>query len=257
VAEGISGGVRLKLYHGTIAEVARKALTEGLKPRGILDMNGDGNWQHTVESNPECVYLTDTYAAYFAMNACKGDEHWGIVEIDVDLLDDPNLLPDEDWLEQGTRGDPDWDYIEGGMVERTRWFRDHAYLFQHLWEDSVKSMGNCCHRGIIIPQAITRVAIYDPKSNLGISMIAMDPSITPLNHFICGRKYRALTAWLMGDDVDVMEFYALGDGPPPRLDEDDGDTYEGGHLIFENIKYLRGELENRNGQEIIVNEHGG
>lgn len=239
----------MKLYHGTTESVARKALIEGLKPRSMLEENGNGNWEHTVESNPECVYLTDTYAGYFAMNATKGDEKWGIVEIDVDLLDEGNLLPDEDWLEQGTRGDEDWDYVGKDMLTRTRWFRDHADLFQHLWQDSVKSMGNCCHRGIIPPEAITRVGIFDPKSKASITMMAMDPSITPLNHMLCGRKYRALTAWLVGDEIDVMEFYAFGDGSIEV--EIKGEVHP---MMQDNINHLKGELADRTGQEILTNE---
>lgn len=52
------------LYHGTNGAAARDAIVNGLSGRG-----GKGNWSHSVESHPDCVYLTDAYPAYFALNA--------------------------------------------------------------------------------------------------------------------------------------------------------------------------------------------
>lgn len=67
------------LYHGTSESAARRIVAEGIRPRGA---GGTSNWLKTVESNPECVYLTDVYGPYFAAQAAKDDERWAILEVD-------------------------------------------------------------------------------------------------------------------------------------------------------------------------------
>src|SRR6266568_7623655 len=98
------------LYHGTIADVARKALKEGLKPR---KHHGKSNWEHTSESQPDCVYLTTCYAGYYAACASKG-KLWGFIEVDTDLLDAKRFLPDEDFIEAAIRKSKNdsWEVIQ-------------------------------------------------------------------------------------------------------------------------------------------------
>lgn len=184
------------LYHGTTADVARRALTEGLQPRGVL--NKDSLWD--CESRPDAVYLTAAYAGYFAAHA-SDDQPWGIIEVDTDKLPG-TLIPDEDWLEQATRGQ---DVVDGTMEERTAVFRDCLLGFSHLWEHSVNGIGNCAHVGIIPPEAITRVTVYDPKQNPGVTLMAMDPCITLVNYQICGGKYQRLCKWLVERPVTDVE----------------------------------------------------
>jgi len=213
----------MKLYHGTSAEVARLALKEGLKPRAGLT-NKNGNWKHTVESNPNCVYLTSCYAGYFAHCATKDDNstELGVLEIDTDLLDQQLLLPDEDFLEQVSRGQH-WDNpriqrplaaiekkLKGKgnlMKERTIWFREHIWWFGgDLWQHSVNHMGTCCHYGLIPPSAITRASIFDWEKARDIGMKLIDPSITPINYKICSDGYKAVTRWMMGEDITLAEY---------------------------------------------------
>jgi hypothetical protein len=202
----------MKLYHGTSASIARQALVEGLLPRS--ESGAEGHWED-CPSNPDLVYLTAAYAPYFAMTATEGDELWGIVEVDTDLLDEYDLLPDEDYLEQASRGQdlaavfgdgfPEGNY----MTERTEWFRERLHLFAHLWRKSIEGLGNCAHDGAIPPEAITRVAVFDPQTNRSIAMMASDPMIAILNYQFCGDKYRALCAWMMGEDVDPIRFHGI------------------------------------------------
>ena len=207
------------LYHGTTEAVARLALKEGLKPRSELGI--DGNWDHTVTSNPDNVYLTSAYAAYFAYSATPnnekvGDTKWGIVVVDTDLLDPDSMMPDEDWLEQVTRNstvpnDDLYDELrEAGelkdagdrMKARTLWYREHLWAYGHLWEESINGLGTAAYSGVIEPDAITQVSIFDPKLNHFIGSMAIDPMISVLNFKFCGDKYRALHEWLLGRDVD-------------------------------------------------------
>jgi len=58
------------LYHGTSEAALKDILKEGIMPRTLKGQRS-GNWRHTVTSNPKAVYLTDTYAAYFALVASE------------------------------------------------------------------------------------------------------------------------------------------------------------------------------------------
>jgi hypothetical protein len=243
----------MKLYHGTSEKAARVALKEGILPRGLQGTNS--TWDN-CPSHPDCVYLTTAYAAYFAMNATSGNERWGIIEIDTDQLSPPRggsvLIPDEDFLEQVTRGSKsltDWGLPAEGMKLRTKWFRDHLLSFAHLWEESIKHLGNCALFGQVPPEAITRVAFYDPSSNPGMTMLAADPMISLMNYRICGPKYRALVQWLMGDEVKVSDIdpfaeEVAGRDIPPGME----DFFEGHQA---RLQQLRESLSMREGLEVV------
>ena len=220
----------MKIYHGTTESVAKLAVSEGLKTR--KSSGSKGNWRHTVDSADDRVYLSTAYAGYFALSAvCEAmandggsEERWGIIEVDTDLLTESKLLPDEDFLEQASRHQAIPDEGEEGtlfaplraancqppedrMKARTTFFRDHApYFFGHLWEDSLKFLGNCCYHGDIPVKAITRVSLFDPKTNPDMNM-AVDPTISLMNYQILGHRYREITRWLAGyEDIDSKAF---------------------------------------------------
>jgi hypothetical protein len=216
----------MKLYHGTSERAARLALQHGLLPR---DESGvESNW----EDNPSgegYVYLTAAYASYFALSACEEGERCAIIEIDTDLLpcEDDYLVPDEDFLEQATRGQElpeEWGVNGASMEARTKWFRENLYRFGHVWKQSVEGLGNCAHEGAIPPEAITRVVYFDFAKN-GLALMAVDPCITLLNYRLCGNKYRALTKWFFGDEVSAADFSMHGamsnmspENAPPEME---------------------------------------
>lgn len=188
----------MKLYHGTSETSARSALIDGLCPRG----SKKSNWE--VESRNDLVYLTDAYAPYFAAQASEDGERWAIIEVDVDL---DNLLPDEDFLEQATRGSDICPL--SSMVARTSWFRRLLERFAHHAEDSLAGLGNAAHYGDIEPDFITRVVLFDPKVAPSIAMMSLDPSISILNYRFLGDKYRALTQALAGYAVEPEALMGL------------------------------------------------
>lgn len=157
------------LYHGTTEAVAKAALIEGLLPRcksGVMS-----RWTEHP-SSPDHVYLTETYAGYFAMQAAKEGGRWGLVEVDVDRLPLSCLVPDEDFLEQCSRGQtwPDDETFAGiraarDITERTAWFRENLYRFSGMWPKSIEMLGNCAVEGGVPTSAVTRVALFDPKLN--------------------------------------------------------------------------------------------
>lgn len=192
------------IYHGTNELVARKAINESLKPRICT---GKSNWKHTIESNPNLIYLTTTYAPFFALSCKKSNEKFGIIEIDTDFLDVNNLFPDEDFIEQATRHEKGILGIKGNTIEqRTKWIRKNIEFFQPFWEKSIKGIGNCAYKGIIAPSAISRISIFNLEKCAPMCMSAMDPSITILNYYICKQKYQTITKWFMGDKVTLEEF---------------------------------------------------
>jgi hypothetical protein len=204
----------MKLYHGTTGAVARRALTEGLSPRSETGVSG--NWKDHP-SWPSRVYLTTTYAPYFAgMAQAEGaklpEQSWGIVEVESDRIDQA-LVPDEDWLEQGTRGAIPRSHVllELGLHRarsvkaRTQLLARHAGVFRDVWLKSLDGLGTCAHEGSIQARAVTRVAIYDPTTNPFITCSALDPTISLANHRFCSQRYKALTRWFF-EPVTVVEF---------------------------------------------------
>ena len=234
----------MKLYHGTTEAVARLAFERGLSPRG------DTGVKSTWEDNPsreDMVYLSRGYAPYFAACATKDMEKWGIVEVDTDLMEEPLLHPVEDFLEQATRDDRgDLCDTSWGMQQRTEWYRDHIEQFQHCWKLSVKNLGNCAYLGQIVPSEVTRVAIYDPKSNPSMTMMALDPMISIMNWSILGgTKYSALTDWFFGMGLQPGHFEPmLFSKMPPGAEE-----------FFASIEPMRKALEvaiaSRSGVELL------
>jgi hypothetical protein len=131
--------------------------------------------------------------------ASKEKQKWSIIEIDTDYLEEENLHPDEDFLEQAIKNvGPKTD-----IVKRTRWFRDNVEKFSHLFDESVQSLGTCSHKGIIPPEAITRVSVFNPPQYL--KFMAIDPMITLLNYQICSHKYISLTKWMIGDNIEAED----------------------------------------------------
>ena len=201
----------MKLYHGTSERVARLALQHGLQPRS--ESGVESQWDDHP-SSPDHVYLTAAYAAYFAMQATEKGERWAIIEIDTELLPS-GLFPDEDWLEQVSRSQDlpeEWGINGASMEDRTKWFREHLWMFPHMWKDSINGLGNCTHEGVIPPEAITRVSFIEPARNPSMTLMAIDPTITLLNYAICQSKYQNMIKWCMGDEVDTSAFLGFPAG---------------------------------------------
>lgn len=188
----------MKLYHGTNAANLEAILKQGIKPRYLRKTKG--NWQHSIESNPRSVYLTNCYALYFAFSAKGKSKDLAIIEIDTDRLNPFRFAPDEDYLEQASRGQalPE---AGQGMHERTRYYRKKALShYQHYWKDSLEGLGTCGYYGLIPPDAITRVATLPPNGALAW---ASDPTISLLNHAIMANYYEQLTKHVFGDPIEA------------------------------------------------------
>jgi hypothetical protein len=192
------------LYHGTSGKIADQVLSQGLQTRS--QHMKTSNWQHSIESNPDAIYLTDSYAPYFAVNATEIPEHgtleWeaggyeaAVIQIDVNKLDHSKLVPDEDVLEQSGRKR---DRVGGSMKLRTRWYRNriHKYAGTDAWLTSLKIMGTLGHMGSIPVEAITRIAYWDLRKAPTFTFDNMDAIICLANYQFVGDKYRNFTNML-------------------------------------------------------------
>lgn len=209
----------MKLYHGTNETLAKKILVEGLRPRG---KNGNSNWTHSIESNPNAVYLTDAYAMHFCFQSTDPDnpERWAIFEVDTDLLKPYLLRPDEDVLEQAGRKHDNlpvhWD-----MKRRTRHYRKLAEMdprYIGKWTTSLEAMGTCAYYGNIPTSAITQVSYFDPEKNPAMAMHCAQATICLANYHICGAQYKAMLRWMTGKPVmpeEVDNWLAMA---PEKLD---------------------------------------
>lgn len=149
------------LYHGTSSVHLDKILESGLVPR----YNNDSDWE--CASRPDMIYLTSAYPLYFAEHSITN--HGGepvVFEVEVDSS---RLYPDEDFLEQATRGiqysettKDLYNDLQGlDMAQRTEYFRDSLELHKSMYDRSLTRLGNCCHKGIIKPKRIRRYVIPD------------------------------------------------------------------------------------------------
>jgi|ERR1051326_1712252 hypothetical protein len=196
----------LKVYHGTTESAVQSILKRGIVPRRLSKKS---NWKHTVTSNIFLVYLTDCYAGYFAHCAQQRDEKWAIAEIDLAALDTDKLYPDEDFIAQALKQQGDYRGID--LNDLTTAVKNSLEKWKPLWEDSLLGLGCCAYKGTIPPEAITRIARYDPRSNPFVTLACLDPSITILNHLFCQKKYQALTRWLMGEKIALEDLFSVGE----------------------------------------------
>ena len=189
------------LYHGTNTQHLQKILKEGIKPR----YENESNWEDNP-SRSDMVYLTNSYAPYFALMQCDADQDFikpVVIEVDVPTK---KLFPDEDYLEQFTRGDPEWKTVVDAttMEERTAMFKNELLKYHEFGLQSLTGLGNCCFKGVILPKRIKRYTILDASLVLTYS----DPTITLMNQRFMGAMYHEICSkkiWQKPFSLDVFE----------------------------------------------------
>lgn len=195
------------LYHGTTERHLANIVKHGIRPRKYHD---EDNWGHTVSSNPNCVYLTVAYALYFAHAALKdSDDNSRLIvfEIDSEKLKENLLCPDEDFLAQANV-DPTKKDLP--MKEKNEYYR--KIMHKYLHDPSLKSIGNCCYKGVVPVKAINRIAFITEQAHLNVFRSGYDPMISIMNFRIKGEEYMKSTKWLF-DPEQVPQEYS--DFPSP------------------------------------------
>jgi hypothetical protein len=182
--------------------------TNGIKPRG----RRRGNWKE-APSHPEGVYLSDSYAPYFAMAAARKGRG-AVIEVDTEKMIASFLLPDEDFLEQASRNQEGDVIRDWPITARTKWYRERLWNYSAYAGMSLEKLGTCAYMATIPSAAITRVATFDLAKDPQLALV-FDPTITLLNYRFCGEQYKRLTAHLFGDPIpDVIPEMGV-----PRLAE--------------------------------------
>ena len=177
------------LYCGTSERIAKLAPRVGLNP------------------SQKPVYLTDVYPGVFAFFASTNDnDRFGILEIDLSVLDPTNFLPCEWYLEQTSR-----QKARTGREQHRRLETYRKNLIQHKsrWRDSLQRVGVCLYDGFVSKKAIRRITVYDPSSNPTITDAIVNAQVSLSDYKHHFRRNRAVTRWLAGESVSVEDW--LGD----------------------------------------------
>jgi hypothetical protein len=180
----------MKLYHGTALRHMPDILRYGLRPRPV---QSTGVWKN-LPSKVGMVYLTDSYALFFAMNAATAEvpdlegldnaDKMVVIEVDADRLHEGDFYPDEDWVGQQIALNPKNKEIgERAKVEAgVLWESIDLRRYQHHWKDSLRQLGTCAYALSVPKAAITRYAIIPLKSPL--SFIQIKIGLNLLEHQI-------------------------------------------------------------------------
>ena len=136
-------------------------------------------------------------------------EKISIIEVETDLLDESNFRPDEDFIEQVTGLDKqNAAGIKGKTtIQRTKYIRNHLDEFSGFWKSSLEHLGNCGYKGVITGKAITKVAVVDISRCKEMCFEAVEPVITLMNFKICGKQFRMINRWFMGEPISVEEWF--------------------------------------------------
>jgi hypothetical protein len=226
------------LYHGTAAGNLSAMQRDGIKPRKLLKTRG--NWMHTVSSNKDAVYLTDTYPWHFA--ACAKSTKGMIIEINRDLLLPWRLCPDEDFMEQSTRqidGKPGFAPVDWSMKKRTMHYRKIAQHNSEHADLSLHYMGTVAYYDVIPWKAVTRYVLIDWDA-VNVWMHP-DSSVSMMNFRILERRHKATIRWYFGDPVTPAELDGLGntsvDNWPSEIRE----------MKMKHLEFLAERIERREG----------
>lgn len=188
----------MKLYHGTSKKCLFRILQEGITPRSI---NKKSNWID-MPSHPEMVYLSNAYPFWFSVQASANNGKIGaVIEIDTDMLDNRNFLPDEDFICQANAA-----YLKsqkGKKVENltadVKSIRNNLYNYQQFWKDSLECLGSCCYSGTIPVAAITRYCVIEWDKRPELELNYTDYSVN-IEHFrFLGQYYQEVLQWFWGD----------------------------------------------------------
>ncbi len=220
----------MKLYHGTSLKHVEAILRDGILPRETKP----SVWEEYPSRN-DCVYLTAAYPLFFA--ACAIDdrktEKLAVFEIETDKLVQSRFLPDEDCVAQAlqdksTRGEKAFQKLHFEVQARLE-------EWAPLWKDSIEHLGNCCYRGPITPQAITRYAVLDLSQRFWLYDSMLGPMITFMNYKVMGDFYRQFVAWVFGDQAElpqvarsknILDAYAMDGKASDEISEHHKKTFD-------------------------------
>lgn len=189
---------RMILYHGTST-----ALLDEILKKGLIANRYD-NWEHTSSSKKGFIYLTSTYATYFAM-VCVSNLGGDPVVIEVDVSK-KCLYPDEDFFACALNNVTERVIGESSQERIIRLAKEtDINELKDYWKGSLDTIGNVAHKGNIKPSRIKRYCEFTDKR---LQYNSMDASISMLNFKLCGNWYRQAIKAAFGD-ITLEEFWQV------------------------------------------------
>ena len=191
-----------KIYHGTSEIIAKTATVAGLKPYEIPPFD-NGKPRSICASSLSNISLTDVYSGFMAFDTCTTKERWGLIEIDVDELDNKLFVPHELFLLEKSKKkfssyQEQYEYI---LDYRGKLIANHKY-----WKDSLQSMGLCAYHGTIPVEAISKITIFDWRSNWLITREVINATFTSKFHKLQSDRHKLVNRWFMCEAVDPREW---------------------------------------------------
>jgi hypothetical protein len=207
-----------RLYCGTTERVAKLAPVVGLNPSQNL------------------VYLSDVYPGLFAFFASTNDhERFGVVEVDISILDPSNFLPCEWYLEQASRQKAK---TSKELHRRLDGYRKTLEKHRARWKDSLQRIGVCVYSGFIPKKALRKITIYDPTSNSTITSAIVGAHVSLPDYKKQHERNRSVTRWLTGESVTVDDWLGENVLEVPK----------------EEREHLAEQLQNKSGLDIFFYE---
>ena len=161
------------LYHGTSASKGRQIEKHGF----ITDKTY--NWD--VHSKKGYVYLSYSYAPFYAMTAKNKKSDLALVKVEVKSKD---LYPDDDFLMLALFNKNTYTQVELDKVSLEK--------YKYLAKKSLEYLGNVAVKVNIANKGIKGIRYFDGSK----LFYKVDPSITPLNYKFMGKYYHELTEWI-------------------------------------------------------------
>ena len=211
------------LYHGTSTHHLKRINRVGLQPRGKRKSHFSD-----FPSATDRVYLTDSYAMYFAHHAALINSKAKPVILEVEIPDDSFisdwLIPDEDGLAQHTFPEEhDLAFLNDcDIYEKTKWWRENAPEHFHLAHASLHHIGSLAFWGTVPWK--TRPVYYDGYGEVlwGIRKVVttshemcmrFNPQISLPAHRVLGENYKYALKRFMDSDGQADVYLHMADSP--------------------------------------------
>lgn len=191
-----------RLYHGTTEIIAKNAPVKGLLPYEV-SLVDNGKLRAIGASTSIGLSLTDSYVGVMAFDTCTTRDRWGLIEIDPDELDEKQFVPHELFLLEKSKKKID---TLSGHQKAIIDYREKLSLNHKFWKDSLSSIGLCVYQGVIPISAITKITIYDWKTNWFITREVFNVNMTSKHHKMQIDRHKLMTRWLMCEAIDPSEW---------------------------------------------------
>ena len=201
---------KFKLYHGTSETIAKVSCIKGLSPYKVPVVE-DGVPRKILASTESCICLTAECPGLMASEMVNSRERWGIIEIDASLLSSALFLPHELFLTEKLkpRSEEEW-------LNKLAQTRENLVNNRHKWRNSMDEFCFCVYEGPIPLSAITRVAIYDPRSNPAITKAVVSAPFGTRFYKLNSHRQGMVVRWFMGEDISPEEW--LGSSAYAKMD---------------------------------------